>query len=286
MKTKQAIILSLAVLALAGCGQETGNGPGAAVSDAKGLRPHETVEQSAQALKHNDLGALLRISLPDDKYAEVKAQWEAKKREPISEEDRAEYARMMETLTQDDAVNKLMVQIEPQLEQMRAQMPMFIGMFQGIAQSAITQSEEMTEEQRQQAQKAITAVAAWAQRTDLASAERARDAVTIAVDTANEVDLPTLDGVRALSYEEMLKKAGIALAGIKDMLSVYDLHVDRTLDSVRAETVTERGDAATVRTSLDFLGTQQVYEGEYVKLDDRWFAREAVDASIEKIAAE
>lgn len=285
MKIKKLFILSLSAagLALAGCGQDGGTGAGPE-SPGASLGPHETVERSVQALRNDDLAALLRISLPEGKYTEVKAQWEARKNEPISEEERQEYAQMMEMLTRDDAVDTIMAQVEPQLEQARQQMPMFIGMFQGIAQSAITQNEDMTPEQRENAQEAVTAVAGWAQRTDLASPELAREAVTIAVDTANEIDLPTLDDVRALSFEEMLEKAGIMLAGFKKMLAVYDLDVNATLDSVRAETVAQDGDTAKVRTTFDFLGTEQVYEGEYVKVQERWYAREAMDANIEKIA--
>lgn len=288
MKIKHYLTLSLpalGVVLLAACGQETGESQNTTV-EAEGLAPHETVEQSVAALKNNDLETLLKLTLPQDKYAEVRAQWEAKKREPIDEEEKQEYAQMMQTLTQDGAEDKIMAQLEPQLEQMRAQIPMFIGMFQGIAQSSITQSEDMSDQQKQQAQKAVTAVAAWAQKTDLASPELAREAVGIAVDTAKEVNLPTLEDVRALSFEQMLDKGGVVLAGIKDILAVYNLNVDETLDSVQAETVSRDGDTATVRTTFNFLDTEQVYEGEYVKVDDRWVAREAMETDIEKIAEE
>lgn len=278
------LFLAGTMLAVSGCGPDTDTETRTTSADTHGLQPHETVEQSARALKNNDIRDLLQISLPEAKYAEINAQWEARKQEPITDEEREEYNQMMEMLTQDDAVDTIMTQVEPQLDQMREQMPMFIGMFQGIAQSAITQNEDMTVEQREQAQRAVTAVAAWAQRTDLASKEKAREAVSVAVDTAHEIDLPTLDDVRGLSFNGMLDKAGVMVAGIKNILAVYDLHVDDSLDSVRAETVEQDGESATVRTRFDFLDTELEHEGAYVKVGERWFAREAAEANIEQVA--
>lgn len=286
MKIKTFVTFSIfaTVLALGACGQQQGGTAQEGATGAKSLQPHETVERSAKALKNNDLKTLLELTLPEEKYAEVKAQWEAKKQEPITDEDKQHYAEMMQMLTQDDAVDSIMTELEPQLDQMRAQMPMFVGMFQGITASAISQNEDMTNEQRQQAQKLVTAVAGWAQKTDLASPDLARDAVTIAVDTAKEVDLPNLEDVRALSFDEMLDKAGVVLAGVKDILTVYNLDVNGALDTVNAETVAQNGDSATVRTKFKFLDTEQVYESDYVMVNDRWIAKEAMEASVKHVA--
>jgi len=286
MKIKHYIlaIAASALLALSACGQNGGSAQKGEASAAKGLAPHETVMKSVEALRDNNLQQFLSVSLPAEKYKEVQQQWEEKKQEPVTDEDKQEYATTMQQLTQDGAVDKLMAQLEPQLDQMRAQMPMFVGMFQGIAQSAITQSEEMTDEQKQQAQKAVTAMTAWAQRTDLASPDLARKAVTAAVEMARKIDLPTLDAVHALSFEQMLDKGGVLLAGVKDILAVYDLDVNHTLDSVKAKTVSQDGDTAKVSTSFDFLGTQQEYVGDYVKVDDRWVAKEAMETNIEPVA--
>lgn len=286
MKIKHYILAIAAgvVLALSACGQHGESAQKGPATAAKGLAPHETVMKSVAALRNNDLKQFLSVSLPADKYKEVQQQWEEKKQEPVTDEDKQEYANSMQQLTQDDAVDKIMTQLEPQLDQMRAQMPMFVGMFQGIAQSAITQSEEMTDEQKQQAQKAVTAMTAWAQRTDLASPDLARKAVTAAVETARKIDLPTLDKVHELSFDQMLEKGGVLLAGVKDILAVYDLDVNHTLDSVKAETVSQDGDNAKVRTSFDFLGTQQEYVGDYVKVNDRWVAKEAMETNIEPVA--
>lgn len=274
-----------AALMLAGCGGEGEQGPGAAPG-AQDLAPHEAVEQSVAALRGNDIKRFLELSLPAAKYEDMKAQWAAKKEEPIKPEEEQEYEATMQRFTESGAEEKLMSELRPQLEQLKPQMPMFVGMFQGIVQSSIAQSEDMSDTQREQAQSALTAMAGWAQRTDLASPELAQQAISAACETARELDLPTLESVRALSFDEMLGKAGTLFAGFKEILAVYDLNVDNALDSVDAETVSQSGDTATVRTSFQFLGTDQTVDSELVKVDGRWVSKEAMEAEIGPQAVE
>lgn len=280
------LLLTLSSLAtallLTACGDQGDQArePGKGVADAGTLAPHETVEHSVAALRNNDIKGFLKLTLPETKYADMQAQWAKKKQEPIDPEEKAEYEAMMERLTKDGAEEELMADLRPQLQEMRPQMPMFVGMFQGIAQSAIAQSEDMSDTQREQAQNALTAMAGWAQRTDLASPELAEKAVARACDTARELDLPTLEAVRALDFDQMLDKAGTLFAGLKDVLAVYDLNVDETLDSVEAETLNQDGDTATVRTRFQFLGTEQSVDGQLVEVAGRWVSKEAMQAEI------
>lgn len=279
------LIAPAAALLLAGCGPEE-PAPGEEAVEAKGLAPHEAVEQSVAALRDNDIKRFLQLSLPENKYQDMQAQWAKKREEPIKPEEKQEYEATMQKLTEPGAEEKIMEDLRPQLEQMKPQMPMFVGMFQGIVQSSIAQSEDMTDTQRQQAQSALTAMAGWAQRTDLASPELAEEAVAAACETARELDLPTLESVRALSFDDMLDKAGTLFAGLKEVLAVYDLNVNEALDSVEAETVSESGDTATVRTTFQFLDTQQTVDSELVKVNDRWVSREAMEAEIGPQAVE
>lgn len=284
------LLLTLPALAtallLAACGQQEDQAAGVSPADAEDLAPHEAVEQSVAALRDNNIKAFLQLTLPKAKYEDMQAQWAKKKEEPIKPEEKQEYAATMERLTQDGAEEKLMADLRPQLEQMRPQMPMFVGMFQGIVQSAIAQSEDMSDTQREQAQSALTAMAGWAQRTDLASPDLAEQAVGITVETARELDLPTLEDVRALGFDEMLTKAGTLFSGLKQVLAVYDLNVNEALDSVEAETVTQDGDSATVRTTFQFLGTEQTVDSELIKVDGRWVSKEAMEAEIGPQAVE
>lgn len=270
------------VLLLAACGEQEdqAGAPGAGVPDADELAPHEIVEQGAAALRNNNIKGFLQLTMPEAKYADMRDQWAQRKQEPIEPEEKEEYEAVMDRLTRDGAEEELMAEIKPQLDQIRPQMAMYVGMFQGIAQSAIAQSEDMTDTQREQAQSALTAVAGWAERTDLASPELAEQAISVVCDTARDIDLPTLEEVRALDFDEMLDKAGVMVAGLKDALAVYDLKVNDLLDSVEAETVSQDDDTATVRTSFQFLDTEQTVDGELVRVDGRWVSKEAMEADM------
>lgn len=271
-----------AVLLLAACGEQDdqAGAPGAGVPDPDELAPHEIVEQGAAALRDNNIQGFLELTLPEAKYAEMRDQWAQRKQEPLEPEEKEEYEAMMDRLTRDGAEDELLAEVRPQLEQMRPQMAMYVGMFQGIAQSAIAQSEDMTDTQREQAQSALTAVTAWAQRTDLASPELAEQAISVVCDTARKIDLPTLEDVRALEFDEMLDKAGVMVAGLKETLAVYELNVNQLLDSVEAETVSQDGDTATVRTNFQFLDTEQTVDGQLVRVDGRWVSKEAMEAEM------
>ncbi len=276
------------LLLLSACGEQGDQArePSAGVPDAGELAPHEAVEQSVAALRDNNIKGFLKLTLPEAKYADMQAQWAKKKQEPIKPEEKAEYEETMKRLTQEGAEEKLMADIRPQLEQMAPQMPMFVGMFQGIVQSAIAQNEDMSDTQREQAQSALTAMAGWAQRTDLASPDLAEQAVAAACETARELDLPTLEDVRALDFDEMLAKAGTLFAGLKEVLAVYDLNVNEAMDSVDAETVNQDGDTATVRTTFQFLGTEQSVDSELIRVGERWVSKEAMEAEIGPQAVE
>lgn len=280
----------IALIALLGaCNNENGNNDdndAAELADIKGaeLAPHEVVTKGAEALRANNLQAFLQITVPAAEYQAMQAQWAARKEEPVSDADKAQYQQTMERLTQENAVDKIMTELEPQLTQMKAQMPMMIGMFSGIAQAAIAQNQQLDAEQTKQAQALLTSVSQWAMSTDFASPELAREAVEVAVDTARELDLRTMEAVRELSFNEVLAKGGLVLGGVKEMLSVYELEVNEMLESVESETVNMAGGEATVETRFTFLGTPQVVTGTMVERGGQWVAKEAVESPDELAA--
>lgn len=244
-----------------------------AITRGGDLAPDEVLMDGAAALQANDLQAFLKISLPAEKYAELEAQWAAMKAEPISAEEKAQYKKAINQLTQEGAVDKIMTQLKPQLAQMKQQMPMMIGMMSGAMQMALAKQTELTPDQRAHAQKVVGAISEWAMKTNFASPELAREAVTIAVETANELELPTLESVNALSFEQALAKGGTGLAGIKGILAVYGLNLDATLDSMEAETVSKANGEAMVKAHMEFLGTDLTQEIPMVKKNGQWIAK-------------
>src|SRR5690606_8060270 len=191
------------------------------------------------------------------------------------------FAEMMAKLTAPDAEQQLMAEFEPHLAkydaEMAAQMPLMIGMGRGFAVQAIQEKQDFTTAQKEQATQTIDAVAKWLGETNFSDRERARQAVTAAVDAARAVELKTLDELRALEFEQMLAKAGIAFTGTKNVLRVYRLDLDQTFDSVSSEVAGEQGDSATVQVSYQLFGQPLSFQTEMMRVDGRWFGKDTVE---------
>jgi hypothetical protein len=89
-------------------------------------------------------------------------------------------------------------------------MPMMIAMGQGFIQSAIQQSKDLTEPQKQQTVALIDASAKWAQSAKFTDPALAKQAIAVICKTARDLNLKTIDEVRALNYDQAMQRAGIA----------------------------------------------------------------------------
>lgn len=264
-----------ALLALAACGKDQ---EAAAIS--KDAAPHETVLATVEMLQNNNVSGLLQASLPPAEYQKLQAKW-GQNKETITDEERAKFAQQMEMLTAPDAEQVLFAKLEPFLAQYdtkyKAQIPMYVGMGQTMAATAINQSKDMTSEQKQQAMDVLGALAGWISTTDWSNEAKAKQAIAVVVDTARKLDLGTLDEVRALSFEEAMPKFSTAMAGTKQALAVYGFDINKMLDTVSAETVSENGDQAKVKYSYTLLGQPISGTVNLVRRDGRWFNKEALE---------
>lgn len=263
-------------LLLAGCGDDAMQGGSAETGSPEGA-----VMAGVNALRDNDLGAFLEVTIPQEQLNKMRAEYAENMQEPVSPSDAAQFEAQMAMLTGPDAEDTLMAQIEPQITQMAAQLPFMIGMVRGMALGQIQENPDMEDEQREKAQQIVGAVFDWAESADLGNLDKARDAVGIVTAAARDLDLSTMEEVRALSFDDAMDKGGMALGAAKDVLDVYGLSVNDMLDSFEAETVADRGDEADVRVSFDFLGTEHSVDGKMVKRDDRWFSKGAMENASE-----
>ena len=278
------LILFVAALTV-GCNQQqqqakTGAAATAAPSAAPAA-PDATVIASVHALRANDVGALLENSLPPAEMAKIKADWgQEMNKEPVTDKERREFADQMTMLTAPGAEEKLFAEVEPQLKQFEhqsaQQMPMMIAMGQGFIQSAIQQSKELSQQQKQQSVALVDATAKWAQTAKFTDPALAKQAIAVVCKTARTLNLKTIDEARAMNYEQAMKKAGVALAGFKNVLEIYGLSMDKALDSVKVKTVTTTGDTAKVKVSYTAFDQPFSTESDLVKVDGRWFSKQAV----------
>jgi hypothetical protein len=244
--------------------------------------PDAAIMASVHALRANDVGSLIANSLPPPALAKLKADWSADMtKDPVTDEERKHFSDQMTKLTAPGAEDKLMAEIEPSLKQFEQQsaqqMPMMIAMGQGFIQSAIQQNKDLTDPQKQQTVALIDATAKWAQTAKFTDRALAKQAIGVICKTARDLNLKTVDDVRALNYDQAMQKAGIAVGGMKALFAVYGLQMDKALDSVKAETVSTTGDSAKVKVSYTAFDQPFTTESELAKVDGKWYSKQAID---------
>lgn len=274
--------VGLIALSLSACQKEDAAGETPAATAKATADPAEAINATAQKLKQGDVLAVIQMSVPPKFYDKMKADWKNEvNAEPVTEEDRAEFAAMMAKLTDPQAEATLFAEAEPELAkfetEMAAQMPLMIGMGQGFAMQAIQANEKLTEAQKKQAGDVVGAMAGWLQGVQFADRELAKQAIAKAVATARALELESIDQARALEFELAMAKAGVAFNGIKDVLAVYGLKLNDTFDSVKTQIVSQEGDAAKVKVDYQIFGQPLSFETEMVQIDGRWFGKDTVD---------
>ncbi len=250
------------VLMLTACGSKS--------EQSAQATPDGAVLQWVAALKKDDLGALLQSATTDEEFTKLRADWSKSVSEPPSDEQRAQFAMTMTMLTAPDAESALMLKVEPELAKMKPQVEVLLGMVEGMASSAMAQGGKLTPEQQAQGQAAVQALVETLRKNDITDPGRARKAVGIVCKTAREIELKTIEDVQKLSFERALERGSLVVAGAKDLLDVYGFSVDGVLSSIKARTVTQDGDKATVEVSYTLLGVERTQQSEMVRVGGRW----------------
>lgn len=271
-------LATAATLILAACGRDASEVAAAAGPDAALLT-------LVAAIKDNDIEAFLRHSLSEAEYLEARQEWETARAGEIEPKDAAELDAALARLNQDDVVDEVMLQVEPALEQARQNLPMMLFAAQTMGHASIANNEQLSDAQKTSANELLAAFGKWAGGRDLADPALAREALTLWVDGAREVDLQDSADLRALEFEEMIGRAGLLLETTKAALQVYELSIDEMLSSVEAETLRQQGDTALVRVRFKLLDTDQQIDLPMVRQDERWLpegARQHAEAALEK----
>lgn len=232
--------------------------------------PHESLLAIVKGLRQNDLRTALRLSVGDEQFAMMRALWDEQRKTAVDPADDGQFRAVMAMLTAPGAEKTLLDQVEPKLAELKPQIAMFVGMISGVAGAALQQDTSMSAEEKAQAQQVIDALGKHLMQHDLTDPVSARKAVGIVCSTARKLRLASLADVQALSFDQLLAKAGIAFGGLKELLAVYELRLDSWLDSVRAETVSQDGDYAVVRVEFEIFGVRTSSDAELMRVGDSW----------------
>ena len=255
--------------------------------------PVAAVEALADALRDGDVPRYAQLSLPPAMRVEQAALWERQRAvaPPVDQQAMERYDRLMGRLLAPDAEAALWAEAEPRLAAMQQELgpkwTLGVTMLAGFASAAIAADETLSEAEKSHAGAVVDALAAWAgeqaQFTDPASAKAA---IGIAVRTARELDLPTLDALQALDHAAVLEKGGVALRGAKAIAQAYGIDFDAALSQVQAEVIALEDARAVVRVRYPLLGEQVSFEQPMRLIDGGWYREDAIASHQAAMAAE
>lgn len=266
----------LCVLALAACHNKDKD----QAAQSGGDTPVEAVQQSVTLLKTGDFAGFWKHALPPADYETLRTDWAKTPPDqpPLTDEDRAEFKEHIKELTEPGAEDKLFAAARPKLieyqQQYSDQLPLMVGIFQGIARAGIEKSQDMSSTQKKQVSDVLDVLAPWAQQTPWFDQARAKQAIGIVVATARKLDLKSADDMRAMDFDTAMQKYSVGFLGLKELLNVYGLSVDAALDSVKVATVETGPNWARVKIDYTLQGKPITTESVLIQQDGRWYSED------------
>lgn len=249
--------------------------PAIAASASHAPDPVRQAQDLVRLLRNNDLGGALMVSLPPQRYAELRTEFEKQRRKPISDAQRAEFEEKLARVTAPDAVDSFMAELEPRLQQLGLQAEGGILLALGGLHMAVNSPKsDLTDAQRATLRQMLPGLERWIISTSFFSRDSARRAITLLVDAARGTGIRSLDELRALPLEDALAHAGRIFGASKQALRVYGIDVDEILASARFEVLAMEGDSARIRAEVTVFGAPVAGEHSLVLVDGRWYSQD------------
>ena len=239
--------------------------------------PALQIRDLARVLRSNDLGGLVNALVPPSQYQMMRQAYELHRLQPITPAERTKFSEGIAKLTDADAVDKFMLEIEPKLVEARpkAAGALLIGM--GALQVALaSEDSELTAEQRDALKSALPGIQKWATETDFLSSISMRQALSLLANAARNTGVRSIDELKMLSFEQALSKAGTMLAASKQALFIYGLDINAIADSLQVQILKQEGQTARVRTTITLFGAPISSEVDLVLLEGSWYSKTTV----------
>ena len=245
-----------------------------------GATPEAAIQDQVKYLKAGDFAGFWKHALPAADYATLRADWPRQHAGDLSPsaEDRAAFEAKMKEFTDPGAEDKLYAQAKPVLAQWQRQysdqLPVMIGIMQGVARTAIDQSHAMTMTQKKQVNDALDVFVPWAQQQAWFDQDKARQAITSLVATARKLDIKNADQLQAMDFDTAMQKYRTGYLGLRDVLAIYGLSLDQALDSVKVTVLDNAYGYAHVRIDYALLGKPLSTESSLMQQDGRWYSED------------
>jgi hypothetical protein len=272
MRRPHALLVLLAILLLTACNRQK-EAPGT----PGGGSPEDATRESLTLLRDGKFELFWKHALPPADFATLRADWPRRNaaRAPVNPDDEAKFEAGVKRLTEPDAEKKLFAELRPTLVRFdrdyKDQMPLMAGIGQSMALTAIEQDKDLTLSQKRQLREAVNVVAPWTQGVPWGDQAKAKEAIGIVVDTARKAKLSTSEALHAMSFEQSMATWSTAWLGLKRLLDVYGLSIDKSFDSVSIDTIESNGGSAHVKITYTLLDKPIQTDATLVLLDGRWY---------------
>jgi hypothetical protein len=277
LPSRYALLPLFVALLLSAChGKEEASQPG-------GSTPEAALQGSVDLFKAGDFNGLWKHALPPADYANMRADWSHHQHDqhPITAEDRAKFNETLQKLTEPDAENKLYAELQPKLttmeQQYKDQLPVLISVGEALVKSGVAQSKTLSETQKTQANGVLDVLTPWAQQRPWFDQAKAKQAVGVAVATARKLDLKNPEQLRTMSFDDTMGRYATGYAGLKQVLAIYGLSVDDTLNSIKLTPISNSGGHAVVKIDYILLGKPLSTESKLVQQDGRWYSEDMLE---------
>jgi hypothetical protein len=271
-----ALLASLAVGSAPAFAEPASPSSAAAAASKIAPNPAQHIHELARLFRQGDFAALLETAIPPTSMEELRLGYELAQLQPISDEDRLEFAEKVEQATGPYAVDVLMARIEPELEKARPQLPGAVMLGFGAIQMAITSPDsKLTDEQREMIRLAVPHLQTWIGSTDVLSSETMRQAITLLVDAARQTGIDSLEELQTIPLDQMLAHGDRMLAAAKRATRLYGIDLDAAADSLHVDVLEQNGDAAKVRISATLLGARLFADHDLRLVEGRWYPKHA-----------
>lgn len=274
---RHALLPLLAAVLLGAChSQDEAAQPG-------GSTPQAALQGSIDLVKAGDFNGLWKHALPPADYANMRADWTRRDQasQPISAEDRAKFDDTMRKLTEPGAENKLYAELQPKLvtmeQQYKDQLPVLISVGEALVKNGLAQNKTLSDTQKTQASNVLDVLGPWAQQTPWFDQAKAKQAVSVTVATARKLDLKTPEQLRTMDFDTTMGKYSTGYAGLKQLLQIYGLSVDDTLNSIKLTPQSNSNGHAVVKIDYTLLGKPLSSESKLVQENGRWYSEDLLN---------
>ena len=279
------VLLSCALLAVAGCQRAPAPGPQAVAAS----EPAAAVQRLARHLHDNDLVGFARDAVPPTDYARLETAWrEGRSRWPLTELPLDEQLEpLLATLSAPGSEGRLQQGFKRNFANQNKDLRDAARSLGSFGVQYVKREGVYTTEERAHYAQVITALSEWGAQAPLGDPKHGATAISKLAAAARRTGLSSEQGLREAGMTESLRRLGPFFAQAKATLASYGLPPDRSLSGLRTELIEQKGDQARVRIhyplgkrEIDTVVSLQRRDGHWYLVDHLHHAGQALAAPV------